>query len=386
MADLAAALAAAEEGVGGGTHENDTRAWARYTQYCDSVGIDRNYFLDGMPRQHKLAIIGAFAVAIREGRFSRQSDAPLAKNTVSNTVNAVAATFRENGREDPHRDAERHVGRLLQRQLRSYSRNDPKEKQQKALPICVYRLILASPASELRRSIAELAAAAHFWAMRSCKYSKVSRAEKRQTKQLCLRNIVFIKDGNTLEHTSTRLNPADCVSITFERQKNERKYETVTQWRTSDPIMCPVKLWASIITWIISYKGTNQNSPVSLAQHNNKTISITSEMVANLLKDGVVAIGETKLGIHRSEVGTHSIRSGAAMAMYLAGVPIFSIMLIGRWSSLAFLKYIRKQVQEFSFGISSKMIEVQTFKHINNPLTTNTTDSIVGDSSSLLMG
>ncbi len=386
MADLAAASAAAEEGVGGGTHENDTRAWARYTQYCDSVGIDRNYFLDGMPRQHKLAIIGAFAMAIREGRFSRQSDAPLAKNTVSNTVNAVAATFRKNRREDPHRDAERHVGQLLQRQLRSYLQNNPKEKQQKALPVCIYRLILASPATELRRSIAELSAAAHFWAMRSCEYSKVSGSEKRQTKQLCLRNIVFIKDGNILEHTSTRLNPADCVSITFERQKNERKYETVTQWRMSDPIMCPVKLWASIISRILSFKGTNQNSPVSLAQHNNKTISITSEMVANLLKDGVVAISETKLGIHRSEVGTHSIRSGAAMAMYLAGVPIFSIMLIGRWLSLAFLKYIQKQVQEFSFGISSKMIEVQTFKHINDPLTTNTTDSIVGDSSSLLMG
>jgi len=76
------------------THENDTRAWARYTQYCNSVGIDRNYFLDGMPRQHKLTIIGAFAVAIREGRFSRQSDAPLTKTTVSNTVNAVAVTFR----------------------------------------------------------------------------------------------------------------------------------------------------------------------------------------------------------------------------------------------------------------------------------------------------
>ena len=97
MADLAAALATAEEGVGGGTHENDTRAWAHYTQYCDSVGIDGNYFLDGMPQQHTLAIIGAFAVSARKGRFSRQSNAPLAKNTVSNTVNAVAATFRENG-------------------------------------------------------------------------------------------------------------------------------------------------------------------------------------------------------------------------------------------------------------------------------------------------
>ncbi len=109
-------------------------------------------------------------------------------------------------------------------------------------------------------------------------------------------------------------------------------------------------------------------------------------MISNLLKDGVNAIGETKLGIQHSEVGTHSIRSGVTMAMYLAGVPIFLIMLIGCWSSLAFLKYIRKQVQKFSHGISSKMIKVKSFKHINNPTTTNTMDSIVGNLSLLLMG
>jgi hypothetical protein len=66
-------------------------------------------------------------------------------------------------------------------------------------------------------------------------------------------------------------------------------------------------------------------------------------MISNLIKDGVVAIGKAKLGILCSEVGTHSIR--AAMSMYLTGAPIFSIMLIGCWSSTAFLKNIRKQVQ-----------------------------------------
>jgi hypothetical protein len=81
----------------------------------------------------------------------------------------------------------------------------------------------------------------------------------------------------------------------------------------------------------------------------------------------------------------HSIRSGAAMAMYLAGVPIFSIMLIGCWT-LAFLKYTRKQVQDFSHSISSKMIKIQSFKHINYPNTTDMTDSIVGKSFSLLIG
>jgi hypothetical protein len=44
------------------------------------------------------------------------------------------------------------------------------------------------------------------------------------------------------------------------------------------------------------------------------------------------------------------------MAMYLAGVPAFTIMLIGRWSSDAFLWYIHRQVQEFSAGLSSKML------------------------------
>ena len=102
-------------------------------------------------------------------------------------------------------------------------------------------------------------------------------------------------------------------------------------------------------------------------------------MIANLCLNGVVMIGETKLGIRRSEIGTRSIRSGAAMALYLAGVPVFSIMLVGRWSSTAFLKYIRKQVQEFLQGISSKMIEVQSFDHVQNPTEMNPMENIVDD-------
>ena len=49
------------------------------------------------------------------------------------------------------------------------------------------------------------------------------------------------------------------------------------------------------------------------------------------------------------------------MAMYLAGVPVDTIMLIGRWSSDAFLRYIRRQVQEFSAGVSRRMIMTPDF-------------------------
>jgi hypothetical protein len=74
----------------------------------------------------------------------------------------VAAVFRKNGHDDPKRDAEHNVARILRRQLRSYKKDDPKEEQQKALPVCVLRLILSSKSTEICQAMGELAGAAHF--------------------------------------------------------------------------------------------------------------------------------------------------------------------------------------------------------------------------------
>ncbi len=48
------------------------------------------------------------------------------------------------------------------------------------------------------------------------------------------------------------------------------------------------------------------------------------------------------------------------MAMYLGKCPVYTVMLIGRWSSDAFLRYIQKQVMEFSHNVSKKMLKFQT--------------------------
>jgi hypothetical protein len=98
----------------------------------------------------------------------------------------VAAAFRENGQEDPHKDAEPNVSQLLQWQLRLYKKKDPEEKQQQALPVCILRFILFSKSTDLQHAMGELTSAAHFWLMRSCKYCKVTKAEQQQAKQLCL--------------------------------------------------------------------------------------------------------------------------------------------------------------------------------------------------------
>jgi hypothetical protein len=93
-----------------------------------------------------------------------------------------------------------------------------------------------------------------------------------------------------------------------------------------------MKIWASITGEFchLSYKGMTMNSPVSLVKHKSTIINVTTDMIANLCLGGVVTIVEMKCGICKLEIGTRTICSGAAMAMYLSGVPIFLIMLIRR--------------------------------------------------------
>ncbi len=72
-------------------------------------------------------------------------------------------------------------------------------------------------------------------------------------------------------------------------------------------------------------------------------------------------MGDEKLGFYPEEVGTHSNRLGGAMGMFLAGTPVYTIMLMGRWSSDAFMRYIRKQVLSLSHGIAAKMLTFEQF-------------------------
>ena len=62
------------------------------------------------------------------------------------------------------------------------------------------------------------------------------------------------------------------------------------------------------------------------------------------------------LGFTSDDVGTHSIRSSLAMALYLAKRPVSTIVLLGRWCSNVFLLYIRRQIQEFSAGVCADIV------------------------------
>jgi hypothetical protein len=130
--------------------------------------------------------------------------------------------------------------------------------------------------------------------------------------------------------------------------------------------LCPVRAAATIVCRIQSYPGANDNTPISAIWQYYRIKHITSRQIKNVLWDAVLAIEEDTLHIAADKIGTHSIRSGEARAMFLGGCPVFLIMMIGRWSRDTFLRYIRKQVKQFNHNVSRKMITHMFHRHIPN--------------------
>jgi hypothetical protein len=92
---------------------------------------------------------------------------------------------------------------------------------------------------------------------------------------------------------------------------------------------------------------------------------ITFKSILQHLRSACSLYGSACLGFEPHEVGTHDLlRSGAAMEMYLREIPVYTIMLIGRWLSDTFLCYIRIKVEQFSCNIAKKMLNFRSFRHI----------------------
>ncbi len=183
---------------------------------------------------------------------------------------------------------------------------------------------------------------------------------------MTLGNIRFFRNGARLDQSSHDINTATCVTLTFVFQKKDLKHDSVSQLASGDPIICPVRQWAALVKRIRSYPGVSDDTTVDTVMMFGRFRRISSKEMVNALRDAASAVGEERLGFDKEEIGTHSLRSGAAMSMYLGECPVYTIMMIGRWSSDAFLLYIRKQVEQFSHNVARKMLTHETYNHIPN--------------------
>ena len=110
---------------------------------------------------------------------------------------------------------------------------------------------------------------------------------------------------------------------------------------------------------------SNDSNMCNVLTSDGVVTSINLVQVLQRLRAVVGLLGEAKLVLSKDDIGLHSIRSRGAMATFLSGVSTIVIMCIVRWSSRAFLEYIREQVNSFTFGVSKNMIKHDNFHTIN---------------------
>jgi hypothetical protein len=216
--------------------------------------------------------------------------------------------------------------------------------------------------------IADLIMGAYFFAMRGCEFC---HTEKRgRTKLLTIGNITFRGKSKAViaQDDPQLLTRARYVTVCFVDQKNGKKMDRRTQGKSGEKRFCPVRAWGRACQRVLrTVRGANQDTPVcSVAGRKGGPHQVRDKQIANALKTTCGARGgKGSFGIDPKNLGTRSIRSGAAMALFMMDHSVEKIKILGRWSSDAFLAYIRPQVLEWTSTMSNDMVKVQHFKDLS---------------------
>ena len=154
-----------------------------------------------------------------------------------------------------------------------------------------------------------------------------------------------------------------------------------THQRSGDPILCPVLRLASVVERIYrKVPGASPNTSIDTIHLLTKTSRITEFYLRDCIRTTcTLAGGEQEFGFTAADLGTRSIRSEAAMALFVMGDTVSKIMMLGRWSFDAFLVYIRPQVLEWMNSMSTDMIRHDSFFDTTEPSRTQHGDPQVRD-------
>jgi hypothetical protein len=141
--------------------------------------------------------------------------------------------------------------------------------------------------------------------------------------------------------TPDLLSRAKYVTITFVNQKSGKKMDLRTQRRTGEPVLCPVLRYISVVRQILCQNPlASKDTQLNMIRIGTQTGTITNDYIRDLLRTTCSSFGgKETFGYAATEIGNKSIRSGAAMALFLDNTSSTRIMLLGRWASTAFLAY-----------------------------------------------
>ena len=337
-------------------------------------------FLQGISRANQVDLLHSFAVCIREGRTGQGNQ--VRAGSVSEGLCAIGKTIQLAHFPNPLYDAPgcKEYTQILKQQVDAYRKADPASQPQLAVPVGLTKRLLRNARTKRRthrqEAIADLVNVAFFYLLRVGEYTAGTTAKK-QTVPFRLRDITFRKHGRILPRNSPLelLLTSDEATLRISNQKNGEKNQAIHNQCTGT-CDSPIKSLARRVHHLTS-RGASIDTPIfcyaatagQSAKQKKKFRYVSAKDISKAVKDTAEQIGlfNPEVGYVRSDVSSHSLRAGGAMAMHLAGVDTNIIRKQGRWKSDTFLMYIHEQISAFSAGVSAKMSTQVNFRSIKGP-------------------
>ncbi|KAI2489281.1 hypothetical protein MHU86_25315 [Fragilaria crotonensis] len=335
---------------------NAATAWDLWTSFCGSLRIQ--------PRQlgtwDPVTLLQLYAQRYRDGSIA-PGRRPVRARTVEDAVRTVGQAYTRMGSPDPRLNPHGLVDYRLTSLYRAWQRADDPPSRVKPLPLSLVSQVwqYAHNASPHATAAAECLVIGFYFLLRPGEYLGRPGAT-----QFRLRDVRFWIGNRALDHFTCP--PADILAatfatLTFTRQKNGVRNETVGHGRSGHPTLCPVHcLGRRALT--LRAAGATPDTPlnaVRAAPNASWTYVHPSDLTSHL-RAALHLHPDPAYTLH--DVSIRSTRAGGAMALLCAGVDSDRIRLVGRWRSDEMYRYLHVQAQPVMTGLSAAMLRGGSFR------------------------
>jgi len=307
-----------------------------------------------------LLLIQVFAERVRQGVYGRGQQ--IKTGGVQAAIGAVAKTIELAGFTNPlHRPGTTNYHASLALQTESYRRADPTVVRQDAVPVDVPNRIFESSRNcydRRTKAVGELALIAFYFLLRVGEYT-FHNQQKRRTQQFRLQDIKFLAKGKEIPAGQLKVmeQEVDTVSLVIDNQKNGVRGDILSHHAIArDNPCCPVRAVAARIIDMVEDGADPQTLICSFREARSLPWQhVRGKDMVKAVQHAVESLGLLNQGYKVKRIGSHSLRSGGATALFINKKDALTIQRAGRWTSTTFMDYIHGQLDVTTRGLAQAM-------------------------------
>jgi hypothetical protein len=289
---------------------------------------------------------------------------------VEDALRAVGQGFASVGAQDPRKTVTGEIDLRIQRQLRSWSREDDPPTRVKPIPIQLILTILSvayhatAASNDATKAITNMAVIAFYYLLHPGKYTGTvtdDAAFKLQDLQ------IFIGDRfvNPCIAPMSDLEAATSASLVFTNQKNGVRGEVVNHATSGASHCFPVRVLARRAIHLRE-NDAPATAPLASYYSNGRRRAIRSADITDALRAAARITGD-ELGIRPEDISARSLRAGGAMALLCAQMDSDIIKLLGRWQSDTMMRYFHVQSRPGMRNFAARMLHGGLYDLFQNP-------------------